>query len=99
MSTVVYAWLVVAVALLAANLPFLSNRLFGIIKLAAGTKPLWLRLVELLVLYFAIGALALILEFQQGQLYPQRWEFYAITATLFLTFAYPGFVYRHLRNH
>ena len=32
---------------------------------------------------------------------PQGWEFYAITATLFLTLAFPGFVYRYLykRHH
>jgi hypothetical protein len=54
--------------------------------------------MELLVLYLAVGALALVIEHQQGQRYPQRWEFYAVTATLFLTFAFPGFVYRYLRK-
>jgi Protein of unknown function (DUF2818) len=99
MSTAAYAWLVIAVALVAANLPFLSNRVFGVFKYREGAKPLWLRLVELVVLYLAVGALALLIEYQQGQRYPQRWEFYAVTATLFLTFAFPGFVYRYLRKH
>jgi hypothetical protein len=98
MSTVAYAWLVIATAFFAANLPFLSHRVFGLFKYRADAKPLWLHLMELLVLYLAVGALALVIEHQQGQRYPQRWEFYAVTATLFLTFAFPGFVYRYLRK-
>ena len=31
-----------------------------------------------------------------GQIAAQGWEFYAITAALFLTFAFPGFVWRYL---
>ncbi|MEY4711160.1 MAG: hypothetical protein RIS88_610, partial [Pseudomonadota bacterium] len=31
-----------------------------------------------------------------GQNAPQGWEFYAVTVTLFLTLAFPGFVYRYL---
>jgi len=30
------------------------------------------------------------------QIAPQGWEFYAVTGALFLTFAFPGFVYRYL---
>jgi len=59
-------------------------------------KTLWLRLLELLVLYFCVGALALLLERRLGQISPQTWEFYAVTGTLFLTLAFPGFVYRYL---
>ena len=36
------------------------------------------------------------LEQRAGQIAPQGWEFYAITGTLFVTFAFPGFVYRYL---
>ncbi len=46
-----------------------------------------------------VGALALALEHRAGQIYPQGWEFYAITATCFLTLAFPGFVYRYLAKH
>ncbi len=48
------------------------------------------------VLYFVVGGLALLLERRAGQIAPQGWEFYAITATLFVTLAFPGFVYRYL---
>ena len=37
-----------------------------------------------------------VLENKAGQIAPQGWEFYAITATLFMTLAFPGFVYRYL---
>jgi len=50
--------------------------------------------------YFLVGGLALLLERRAGQIAPQGWEFYAITGTLFLTLAFPGFVYRYLlRRH
>ena len=43
---------------------------------------------------------AMLLERRAGQNAPQGWEFYAITGTLFLTLAFPGFVYRYLlRRH
>jgi hypothetical protein len=48
------------------------------------------------VLYFLVGALAWVLEQRVGQRAPQGWEFYAITGTLFITLAFPGFVYRYL---
>ena len=57
------------------------------------------RLLELLACYFLTGALALFLEQRAGQIAPQGWEFYAITATLFITLAFPGFIYRYLLRH
>jgi len=104
------AWLVVAIALAAANLPFLTERVFGFISLktkAAGdglvphpprTKSLPLRLFELLVLYFIVGFLARALESRIGGVFEQKWEFYAVTGCLFLVLAFPGFVYRYLRK-
>jgi hypothetical protein len=41
----------------------------------------------------------LLLEQAYGQIAPQGWEFYAITGTLFVTLAFPGFVYRYLLKH
>jgi hypothetical protein len=46
-----------------------------------------------------VGGFGLILEQRVGQIAPQAWQFYAITATLFVTFAFPGFVYRYLLKH
>ncbi len=95
MSQTVSVWLLVFSALLAANLPFFSHRLFGLVTILR-TKSLGIRLLELLVLYFLTGGLALLLEQRVGQIATQTWEFYAITGTLFITFAFPGFVYRFL---
>ncbi len=89
---------VIVFALLAANWPFLTQRLFGVVRLASG-KSLFVRLLELFVLYFVVGGIGLLLEQRLGQIAPQKWEFYAITATVFLTFAFPGFVWRYLVKH
>lgn len=84
------------IALLAANLPFLSPRILFVRHPGTAAKGLGWRLVELILMYFVVGALALWIEARQGQIYPQRWEFYAITFFLFLVLGYPGFVYRYL---
>lgn len=99
MSQTASIWIVIVLALLAANLPFVTERLFALLPLR-GPKPLALRLLELVVLYLLVGGFALLLERRAGQIAPQGWEFYAITGTLFLTFAFPGFVWRYLyRRH
>lgn len=99
MNQTASVWLVLAAALAAANLPFLSQRLLGCWPTRSGDKGLALRLLELALLYLLVGGLGLALEQSLGQIYPQGWEFYAITATLFLTLAFPGFVWRYLVRH
>jgi hypothetical protein len=89
-------WLIILAALVAANLPFINQRLGIVGPVVQGRKPLWVRLLEMIVLYLLVGGLGLVLERRAGQVYPQGWEFYAVTATLFLTLAFPGFVYRYL---
>ncbi|ABE45156.1 DUF2818 family protein [Polaromonas sp. JS666] len=98
MSQTASVWVVVLLALLLANLPFVSNRLFGVIALKT-PKNLAVRLLELLVWYLITGAVGLFLEHRAGQIAPQGWEFYAITGTLFITFAFPGFTWRYLFKH
>ncbi|MEO8248904.1 MAG: DUF2818 family protein [Burkholderiales bacterium] len=98
MSQSASVWLVILAALLAANLPFMNERVLAMFPLAR-RKPLGLRLVEMVLLYFAVGAVALALEQRAGRIFPQGWEFYAITGTLFVTFAFPGFVWRYLFKH
>ena len=88
-------WLVLISALIAANLPFVNNRWLAVIPREL-PKSLGLRLAELVVFYLLVGALGLALEHRIGQIAPQGWEFYATTGTLFLTLAFPGFVYRYL---
>ena len=91
-------WLVALLALLVANLPFISNRLFGFFSLTR-SKNLAVQLAEMTIWYVAVGGLGIYLEQRNGQIAPQAWEFYAITGTLFLTFAFPGFTYRYLFKH
>lgn len=93
------SWLVVALALAAANLPFLNDALFGVVPLKSGRKHFAVRLVELLVLYFIVGAVATALESRIGTIFAQGWEFYAVTGCLFIVLAFPGFVFRYLRKH
>lgn len=89
--------LLVIAALVAANLPFLTQRSFAGIPCRKTDKPFWLRLIELLFFYLLLGALAAWSESSAyGGIYAQGWEFYAITSCLFLVLAYPGFVFRYL---
>jgi hypothetical protein len=87
--------LVLLAAFVGANLPFVNNRWVALFPRYA-PKSLGMRLGELVFFYFLVGALGLALEQSAGEIYPQRWEFYATTAFLFLTLAFPGFVYRYL---
>lgn len=97
MSTSTQIGLLILLALLAANLPFFTQRIFwlGPRRLP---KPLVWRLMELVVLYLVVGGVGLALENHAGQIAPQGWEFYAVTATMFITLAFPGFVYRYLMH-
>lgn len=99
MSQTVSVWVVLLVAFAAANLPFLSNRLGGLIALKGGFKPLALRFAELVLLYFVAGGVGLMFERHAGQIAPQGWEFYAVTGALFIVLAFPGFVYRYMIKH
>lgn len=98
MSQTASVWLVILAALVAANLPFANNRLLAVVPLAR-VKSLFVRLLELVVMYFLVGGLGLALEQRIGQIAPQTWEFYAVTGALFLTLAFPGFVWRYLFKH
>ena len=89
--------LLIALAVLAANLPFANQRLL-LVGPFRSTKSLAIRLAELVLLYFVVGTVGLALENHSGQIAPQGWEFYAITGTMFLTLAFPGFVYRYLMH-
>ena len=98
MSLASSIWFVIALALAGANLPFLTDRLLGLVTLK-GPKSLALRLAELVLLYFVVGGVGLLLEKRAGQIAPQGWEFYAVTGALFVTLAFPGFVWRYLVRH
>lgn len=85
----------------AANIPFLTDRVLGLVAWRRGghpvEKPFWLRLLEVLFFYGLLVLLGFVFESQIGNRFSQGWEFYAITLSVFLTCAYPGFVWRYLR--
>jgi hypothetical protein len=92
------SWFVILLAALAANLPFMSERVFAVIPLHRLAKPVWLRLLEMVLFYFLVLGAGYFLESRIGNVFSQGWEFYAITACLFIVLAYPGFVFRYLRK-
>jgi hypothetical protein len=95
-SATLSVWVVLLASVIGANLPFMNQRWLGVIPRSKPSKGLGLHVLELVVCYLLVGALGLALEQSDGQIYPQGWEFYATTAALFLTLAFPGFVYRYL---
>jgi hypothetical protein len=97
------SWLVIVLALAAANLPFFNENLLAVVPLrprggAVWRKPLALRLLELVLMYFIVGLAGLWLEARIGNAFPQTWEFYAITGCMFVVLAFPGFIVRYLRK-
>ena len=96
MTAVQSSWLIIVIALIAANLPWLTDRVLLVLEPKEGVKhPAW-RWLEWLLLYFIIGGVAFGLEQKiNGETYPQDWEFYAVGLCLFLVFALPGFIYRY----
>lgn len=100
MSQSASVWIVLLLALLAANLPFSNERVLAVIPWrAAPGKPLAVRFAELVLLYFIVGGVGLLFERRLGQIAPQGWEFYAVTAALFVVLAFPGFTWRYLLKH
>ena len=90
----------VVVAFIAANLPWISDRLFGLIAVKSGYKSIWLCFLEWFILYLLIGMVALGIEKKfTSDIYTQQWEFYVSTFCLFIVFALPGFIYRFDLKH
>jgi hypothetical protein len=93
-------WILLVTALLAANLPWLSDRVLLVLPAGEQGKRNWVRLVEWLGLYFIVGGLALGLETKAtGSIHAQNWEYYAVTFCMFVVFALPGFIYRFDLKH
>lgn len=96
MTAVQSGWLIIAIAFIAANLPWLSDRILLVLEPKQGGKRAAWRWLEWLLLFFIVGALGLGMEQKlNGGIYPQSWEFYAVGLCLFLVFALPGFIYRN----
>jgi hypothetical protein len=82
----------VAIVLLGAIL-WVPGRVYGG---QAVDKPVFERLLEVLVFYALVGSLGFAFEASIGNPFTQGWEFYAVTLCLFVVLGYPGFVYRYL---
>jgi hypothetical protein len=87
------------VACVAANLPFVNERLLAMIPLPGSRKSLAVRLGELVLLYALSVGIGVLFERRVGQVAPQGWEFYVVTGALFLVLAFPGFTWRYLLKH
>ena len=96
------SWVVIVLAIIGANLPFSSERLFAILPLRRGEsareKSFWWRLAEMFVLYLVVGGVGMLLEANIGNVFSQTWGFYAVTGCLFVVLAFPGFAFRYLRK-
>lgn len=97
MDQSVAVWIVLAVAVLAANLPYFSERLL-LVGPRRSPKGGWWRLLELVLMAAVTWGIGTLLESRIGQRHPQGWEFYAAAACLFATLGFPGFVWRYLRR-
>ena len=90
-------WMLLAVGFVSANLPFFNERALLLGPRLPDKGAGW-RLAELLLLAALTIALGMLIESRVGQRHPQAWPFYAASLCLFVTFAFPGFVWRHLRR-
>ena len=90
-------WVILLVAAVAANLPFVNERLMIVGPLRAPKALAW-RLLEWSLLFGLVLLLGMGLEARLGQRHPQGWEFYVVAVSLFATLAFPGFVWRYLRR-
>jgi hypothetical protein len=93
----VAVWLLIALAVAAANLPFMSDRVLAVVRVKTWlTKPAWSVLLELIVLYVLTGLIGYAFESALVNPFPRGWEFYATTLCIFIVLGFPGFIYRYL---
>lgn len=86
-------YILLLLALIFANAPFVSRRLFGIKSLPR--KHIGHHVLEMAAGFVLVAALAYLLEGRAGQVHPQDWEFYATVLCLYVVAAFPGFVGRY----
>lgn len=96
-SQSVAVWILIALAVAAANLPFVSDRVLAMMPVKGWLKkPGWVVVVELLALFVLIGLLGYAFETALVNPFPRGWEFYVTGLCIFLVLGFPGFVYRYL---
>jgi len=109
MSSSIAVLILFIITLIAANIPFLSDRVLLVLN-SSNNKGFWLRFAEWFIMYLVVMAIAIGLETKlHGAAYEkvwevwnfsQHWEFYSITLCLFVVFALPGFIYQYdLKKH
>ena len=98
MTSSAAVWLVILVAAVAANLPFVNARLF-VVGPRRAPKHLGWRVLELIVFWGITLGVGFALEANIGQNQAQGWQFYAAFGCMYLTLAFPGFIWRYLRRH
>lgn len=104
MSSSIAVLILFIITLIAANLPFLTDRVLLLFK-PRDNKSFWLRFTEWCLMYIVVMVVAIGLETKlYGAAYAkvweiwnfsQHWEFYFITICLFVVFALPGFLYHY----
>ena len=93
----VAVWILIVLAVAAANLPFISERVVALVPVKAWVKkPGWAVVAELLGLFVVIGLVGYAFEIALVNPFPRGWEFYVTGLCIFLVLGFPGFVYRYL---
>lgn len=88
--------LILLLAVILANLPWLNERVFLVAPEPPRGKREWIRFVEWGAFYGVMTGAGFGLEYAAtGEVYPQGWEFYVTTLCLFAVAALPGFIWRH----
>jgi Protein of unknown function (DUF2818) len=88
-------------AWLAASLPWRSNVMFGVAGRwpnLSGVKPLWVILLESLLLYSITLGIMFALEAQRGTRASQTWQFWVIMLCLWVVLAFPAAAWYKLRK-
>lgn len=88
--------LLLVVAVVAANYPWLSQKVFFIFPEPAIGKSAWMRCVEWLLNFTVVLLFGLGLERKiNGVIHVQQWEFFVVGFLFFMVLAMPGFIYRY----
>lgn len=90
--------MVIALMAFCANFPYFTESVFGLFRTKQVLKSPFIRILELVVLYFLVLGVAYAIESWIGNAFPQGWQFYAVTVCLYLVLGFPGFVHRYLRR-
>ena len=99
------AFLLFIIAIVAANYPWLSQKVFFAFQSPKGGKPGWMRCLEWLVNFGLVLLFGIGLERKiNGVIHVQQWEFFVVGFLFFMVLAMPGFIYhydlsRYLRRY